>query len=215
MYDVVNHMSFYLVIDFETSGVGTDSKNGYKPYPPSLMPLPRVDYPVQLAAELVDSNGNVVMAEQMLIRGVERLCPWVEENCCHLSVEDCDRDGVSFEHVIKVLADMVGNNQCTLVAHNIQYDWKDVMLRTARELHLDVTPNFRKLASLPQYCTCVNNTHKKEKSAYYFKKIGKWIGPKLSALAEKYKVEYDEHSAHDAAYDVRVTSQCLACLLNN
>tara|TARA_B110001450_G_scaffold11688_1_gene11350 strand:- start:3355 stop:3978 length:624 start_codon:yes stop_codon:yes gene_type:complete len=205
-------MPLFLVIDFETTGVGKDAGKGYKPYSNSRMPLPRADYPVQLAAELLDASCNVVQSKQMLIRGCERLDPWVLENCSHLSVKDCDRDGVTFEDAVKTLADMVGDNKCTMVAHNIQYDWKDVMLRTARELNLENTSNFRKLASLPQYCTCVNEVTKRERSAYYFSKVGKWIGPKLSNLAKKYGVEYDENAAHDAAYDVRVTSQCLAHL---
>ena len=139
--------------------------------------------------------------------------PWVLENCSHLSVKDCDRDGVGFEDAIKTLTEMVGDNKCTMVAHNIQYDWKDVMLRTARELKLADTANFRKLASMPQYCTCVNDVTKREKTAYYFSKVRKWIGPKLSNLAKKYNVDYDETAAHDAAYDVRVTSQCLVHLM--
>ena len=205
-------MSFYLVVDFETTGVGKDATKRYKSYSYSRMPLPRANYPVQLVAELLDASYSVLQSKQMLIRGCERLDPWVLENCPQLSVKDCDRDGVTFEDAIKTLADMVGDKKCTMVAHNIQYDWKDVMLRTARELNLEDSSNFRKLASLPQYCTCVNEVTKREGTAYYFSKLGKWIGPKLSNMAEKYGVEYDENAAHDAAYDVRVTSQCLAHL---
>lgn len=36
---------------------------------------------------------------QMLIRGATRLDPWVVANCKHLSIEECDRDGRSFEGV--------------------------------------------------------------------------------------------------------------------
>lgn len=200
----------YLVIDFETTGNNKDATNGYKPYPKSSSPLPRADYPVQLAAELLDEKYNVVECKTLLIRGCERLNPWVLENCSHLNVKDCDRDGVSFQDAMKMLADMTGDKDCTMVAHNIQYDWKDVMLRTARELNLEDTLYFRKLAAMPQYCTCINDITKREKTAYYFSKLSKWIGPKLSNLAKKCNVEYDDTAAHDAAYDVRVTSQCLA-----
>ena len=199
----------YLVFDFETTGVGKDPKNGYRPYHLSQMPLPRENYPVQLAAELLDAEGTVLKSVQMLIRGATRLDPWVIANCKHLSIEECNRDGQSFEDAIKVLAELVGDTECTLVAHNIDYDWKDVILRTAREMQLDETTSFRKLASLPQFCTCINDDTKRAKTAYFFTKIGKWIGPTLSKLAKKYNVEYDEAAAHDAAYDVRVTSQCL------
>jgi DNA polymerase III epsilon subunit-like protein len=40
----------------------------------------------------------------------------------------------------------------------------------------------------------------------------RWIGPKLSALAHECGVAFDPTRAHDAAYDVRVTSQCLVYL---
>ena len=203
-------MSFFLVFDFETTGVGKDASNKYRPYPVARMPLPRANYPTQLAMELLDENYNLVKCKQMLIQGCKRLDPWVLENCPHISVKDCERDGVSFEECIKEIADMIGDKKCTMVAHNIQYDWDDVLLRTARELHLEDTSSFRKLASIPKYCTCINEGTKKEKTAYYWSKLGKWIGPKLSILAQDCGVDYDTNAAHDAAYDVRVTSQCLA-----
>ena len=201
--------TFYLVIDFETTGIGKDAQNGYKPYSEALMPLPRPNYPVQLACELLDASGNVVQAKQMLIEGATRLDPWVQRNCPQLSVKDCEREGIGFADAIKVLADVVGDHACTMVAHNIQYDWKEVMLYTARDMNLEHTPSFQKLTSLPQYCTCINDEHKRAKTAYYLRKLKKWIGPKLSALAKQCNVAYDETAAHDAAYDVRVTSECL------
>ena len=79
-------MSFYLVVDFETTGVGKDATKRYKSYSYSRMPLPRANYPVQLVAELLDASYSVLQSKQMLIRGCERLDPWVLENCPHLSV---------------------------------------------------------------------------------------------------------------------------------
>lgn len=95
----------YLVIDFETTGVGKDAKNGYKNYPAALAPLPRPNYPVELAAELIDANGTVVDSMKTLISGAERLDPWVLENCPHLSVKTCERDGIPLIEAIGKLVD--------------------------------------------------------------------------------------------------------------
>ena len=201
----------FLVIDFETTGVGKDATNGYRSYLPNLAPLPRADYPVQLAAELLDEKGDVLASTQMLIVGAERLDPWVLEHCPNLSVHECEREGVSLSEAIRTLTDLIGDDDlCTLVAHNIQYDWDAVMLRTARDLNIDKTADFLKLASLTRYCTCINRETKRAKTSYFFSKLGKWIGPKLGDLAKECGVEYNTDSAHDAAYDVRVTSSCLA-----
>lgn len=202
-------MPSYLVFDFETSGVGKDSQNGYKPYKPERMPLPRANYPVQLAAEVLDENGDKIAAKQLLITGAVKFDPWVVRNCPHLSVDECNRHGVCFADAIRELAEMVDAPDFVLVAHNMQYDWNDVMLCTARELQLEDMPAFRKLASLPRRCTCVNDHHKRAGTAYYFAKIERWVGPSLASLAQECGVEYLSEKAHDAAYDVRVTSSCL------
>jgi DNA polymerase III epsilon subunit-like protein len=205
---------FYLVIDFETNGVGQDAQNGYKPHPPERAPLPRPNYPVQLAAELLNPHGTVVRSAQMLVSGAQRLDPWVITHCPHIRLEDCNHGGVDFAHAVRVLADMAGDDcrPCTLVAHNIQYDWDEVLCVTAATCAIEETPEFRRLASLPRHCTCVNEENKRAKTSYYFQRIGRWIGPKLSALAHECGVAFDPARAHDAAYDVRVTSQCLVYL---
>jgi hypothetical protein len=200
----------YLVIDFETTGVGQDQNNNYKPYAASLMPLPCKNYPVQLAYELLDDEFNVIDAKSILIRGAKRLDPWVIKNCPHLNVDDCDRNGIDFKDVIAMLVEVVKDKKCTIVAHNMQYDWDDVVVPMTRKLHLLEDENYQKLASFKRHCTCINSKTKKSKSAYYFKKIGRWIGPKLSDLAKQCGIEYDTKMAHDAIYDVRTTSQCLA-----
>lgn len=203
----------YLVFDFETTGLDKDASTGYKPYPADVAPLPRANYPVELAAELITADGTVLRSMRTLITGAERLAPWVLEHCPHLSVGDCEQYGVQFAEAVRALAEMVEEGtECTLVAHNIQYDWDDVLVATAREQDLD-SPAWTKLRSLPRFCTCVNEAHKAKRTSYYFKKIGKWVGPNLGKLAKSCGVEYDETRAHDAPYDVRVTSECLVAML--
>lgn len=205
----------YLVFDFETTGVGKDAANGYRPYADDLMPLPRTNYPTELAAALVE-DGAVTARLHTLVRGARRLDPWVQRHCAHLSVERCEAEGVDFMDALAQLAALVARDParpCTLVAHNLQYDWDEVIVRTVRERKATDDAAFQTLRACAQHCTCVNEQTKADRSAYFFQRIGKWIGPKLEALARKYGVPFDASAAHDAAYDVHVTTCCLLASL--
>lgn len=201
----------FLVFDFETSGIGVDKRNKYEPYPPDRMPLPRANFPIQVAAQRLDANGVCERSWSTLVFGVERMDPWVEANCPHLSVQRCAEEGVSFETALVGLANVAGmgdRDRCALVAHNLSYDWNEVIVRTATEMGLTSHPAYTFLQSLPRLCTCVNADTKRDGTAYYFARIGKWIGPKLSDLAKSCGVDFEEDRAHDAEYDVSVTAAC-------
>ena len=107
-------MARYLVVDFETTGLGKDAANGHAPYAADRRPLPRPNYPVELAAAVVEADGRISARAAMLVRGAERLDPWVEEHCPHLSVRACERDGVEFGEALARLAAMAPD--ATLVA---------------------------------------------------------------------------------------------------
>lgn len=203
----------YLVIDFETTGNGINKSNKYKPYSVDLLPLPRANYPIQLAAALLNEIGQVVSKENIIIRGAKRLDPYVCKNCPHISVEICEKEGVAFVCVLERLANMMNSYQkdelTTIVAHNIKYDWNDVILETVAEENLQDSVFFRQLEKCTKFCTCVNPDTLANGSAYYFKKIRKWIGPSLKNLAITNDIPYDEEKAHDAEYDVDLTVQCL------
>ena len=198
----------FLTFDFETTGVGKDKKNGYKNYDIEKMPLPRTNYPVELAISLADEDGNTIKQEHMVICGARRLDPWVQENCPHLSIKNCERDGISFEEMLNKVANIIGEEECTLVAHNIQYDWDEVLLYTAKEQELTSTSAFLTLKKCPQYCTMINPRNKKKKTAYFYHKLHKWIGPSLGSLAKELKVSYDESKAHSSIYDTDITQKC-------
>lgn len=204
----------YLILDFETVGINKDETNGYAPYADDTAPLPRENFPTDVSACLVDATGTTVISRQMIvIRGARRLSPWVQQHCSNVSLKKCDREGVDFSEVIQRLADMVGETPCTLVAHNVQYDWDDVLHFTAKERNLTETVAYVKLKSCPRLCTCVNEVTKRERVAFYSKKLQKWIGPSLKKLAASYDIPYDDAAAHDSAYDVEVTRKCLVHLL--
>jgi len=194
----------YLVFDFETTGLNKDPANGYKPYAAEDAPLPRENFPVELSYTVLDEQGLVIESEEsILIRGATRFDPWVLNNCSHLDVDKCNKEGVEFSEALRRLA--LAADGCTLVAHNMQYDWTDVIVATADKEN----PDFLKLKSCPQFCTCINPTTTANKSAYFFKKIGKWIGPSLEKLAALYKVKYEPALAHKASYDVAIVVECL------
>ena len=198
----------FLIFDFETSGVG--EVKGV-PYEETLKPLPRPNYPVQLAFQYVDSDNVILKSDTFLIRGVQRLDPWVLSNCADISVKDCDRDGISFSEALSRMADAIEEaDDCTLVAHNIQYDWGEVIVKTVQEENADMDKAFLKMKSCKQYCTCVNRLHKNKGLSYFYKKLNKWIGPNLKKLASMHQVSYEEGQAHDAMYDVNVTRECFA-----
>ena len=199
-------MARYLVVDFETTGLGKDAANGHAPYAADRRPLPRPNYPVELAAAVVEADGRISARAAMLVRGAERLDPWVEEHCPHLSVRACERDGVEFGEALARLAAMAPD--ATLVAHNLAYDW-GVIAETASELGLKGGDAFRSLQAMPRFCTCVNEQTKRNRTAYFFKRLSTWIGPNLGTLAAAHGVAYDASKAHGAAYDVEVTAGCL------
>lgn len=209
----------FLVFDFETTGVGVDKENSYQAYSEDKAPLPRKNFPVELAFCLINENGETLKEEQYLICGAGRLDPWVLENCPHLSIKDCQRDGIPFADLLKCMADLFDDKEeCILVAHNIQYDWTEVIEATALEEELTDSPSFLKLKECKRFCTCINAKHAKMKDgplrAYYFKKIKKWIGPTLKKLAHEFDIKYDEEKAHDAMYDVHITKSCLLKMLD-
>ena len=190
----------YLIFDFETTGVGEDKQKGYVPYEDSLKPLPRKNFPVEIAMQLCDENGNVMKTDKCLIKGAERLDPWVLENCSHLSVKECEREGVEFEDILKKMVDMIGTEECTLVAHNIQYDWNEVMVVTAREKDLYESPIFQKLKKCPQFCTCVNKytqaeqTRQTLKSYYFENRKTYWTASRRFSKTFRYRLRYSRCS---------------------
>ena len=198
----------FLIFDFETTGIDNNAKDKYKPYPKHKKPLPRENYPVELAARLIDQSGKTLNEMRVLIKGAERLSPWVLENCTHFNIEKINESGVSFEEALNMLADMV-SNETVLVAHNIDYDWNAVLCSTVIDKKLENHSSYIKLKGCTRFCTMINETTKKTKQAYYWRKIQKMVGPKLQQIAADYGIEYDKDHAHDANYDVSITTKCL------
>lgn len=218
----------WCVFDFETNGLNSGGKeNGYKPLPEEELPLPWPNYPTQLAARVVDDTGKVYETYQTLIRGATRLAPWVVENCTHLTLKKLERQGVEFSEALTALSKLIETyteeeeedtasggtgSKIMLVAHNIKYDWEQVLLPTTRQLGLSDHPAFLHLQSLPRGCTCINQHRMNDRSAYYWHKVQDTRGPRLAKLCESLGIEFEEDAAHDAQYDVLKTSECLVAM---
>ena len=54
------------------------------------------------------------------------------------------------------------------------YDW-GVLAETASELGLKGGDAFRSLQAMPRFCTCVNEQTKRNRTAYFFKRLNTWI----------------------------------------
>jgi len=205
----------YAVFDFETTGIGKDADR--RPYNDERIPSPRPNFPIELSVRVITQEGVEVASYHTLIRGATRFDPWVRTHCPHLTVERCERDGCSFKEALETFARLIVPGKTTIVAHNIKYDWDEVIEQTANEMGLHESDAYRKLVACPQFDTMVNEFTKNNavngKKTFFFTRIQKWIGPKLSDLALHLKVPYDETKAHDATYDTQVTAQCTTALL--
>tara|TARA_B100001113_G_C20910051_1_gene535267 strand:+ start:48 stop:623 length:576 start_codon:yes stop_codon:yes gene_type:complete len=190
-------MQFYLVFDFETTGLENSSAQP-------------INFPVQFACQLTTAGGVVVDQFDTLIKGAINLSDWTQQNCPHLTLEKCNSEGIELVELLQKIISVIEDSDCILVAHNLQYDWDKVLCQSLKEKGLEENMNFKKLKSLKRMCTMVNDKHK-----YFNAKWNKWCGPKLMDLAYKLNVDFDSTKAHDAMYDVTVTRKCLCEILRS
>jgi DNA polymerase III epsilon subunit-like protein len=91
----------------------------------------------------------------------------------------------------------LGSLQSTdiLVAHNLEYDWDKVINTYASPDHIRALSTYQKRCSMKG---TLGGSRQRDK----------WL--KLEELCKKLQVPYDELAAHDALYDSKVLSQCIA-----
>ncbi len=188
---------FYLVFDFETTGITGGSPN---------------NFPVQLACQLITETGTIIESFQTVIRGAKKLSDWTIKNCPHITIEKCMNEGIDIIEVLEKISTIIGDMECTLVAHNLEYDWDTVLLPIIKEHELENNKHFKKIAQLERKCTMLDDTHGLK---YFHPRFKKYCGPKLCALAKRYHIDFDEKKAHDAMYDVDITRKCLSCILKD
>lgn len=189
-------MNLFLVFDFETTGF-----NG------SADP---VNYPTQFACKLTTPTGIVVEEFQTLVRGAKELSEWSKCHCPHVTVKRCEEEGIELHDLLKKIVNIIEECECTLVAHNMEYDWDKVLLPSVINQKLYGSDEFQKLRKYKRICTMLH-----EKNRYWHNKHKRWCGPSLQNLADKYNVEFDSNKAHDAMYDTDVTKMCLVKMLSS
>ena len=193
-------MSHYLILDFETNGIDAGA-------------LPCTNYPMQVSAILTDAQGQTVDTYTTLIAGATSVNEWVSNNCTHLSVKKCEREGVEFREVLSTLARMVNSDDTILVAHNLRYDYDMVLKPIAKMLNLERTDEFVALSRLRRFCTSINKANWDNDTCYYYKKLGKRMGPSLQKLAKRLFIKTDGFKSHNSEHDVELTRRCLAGMI--
>tara|TARA_B100001287_G_scaffold253392_1_gene236076 strand:+ start:446 stop:1120 length:675 start_codon:yes stop_codon:yes gene_type:complete len=194
-------MMFYLVFDFETTGFKSKLNEN--------QPIPE-NFPTQFACQLVTPLGNVIESYDTLIKGAVQLSQWSTKNCPHISIERCNNDGITIKDLLSNILNIIGDYNCTLVAHNIEYDWDRVLVAQAFAAGIQNSDEFRQLCKYDRLCTMVHETNR-----FWSCNHNKWCGPSLAKLALKNNIFFDSTQAHDAMYDVNITRQCLVEIIKN
>ena len=177
-------ISSILYFDTETDGLG-----GFRP------PTQRL---VQLAWEYAGTEGDA------LINDVKSINPEVPHP--H-SVDDCERNGVSFMVAFAPFMDAL--RQCDIaIAHNLDFD-RGVLLHELTQRGLDAT-EFSTLMDAKGYCTMKNTVQLCKLPPRGNGRGYKW--PKLEELYIHLTGETPTLALHDAMNDVNVMRTCVQLL---
>ena len=177
----------FFCIDFET--VGFPDKNGAK----EDLPLPFTSFPIQVSVHTVE-DGEIQHAYTSLIKGAERLTPWVRANV-PVTLESLE-SGKTLPEVVTDLADILREGD-TIVAHNSRFDLHDVLATACSRTNYD-SAELRRILAAPRFCTM---------TCAYSKRIwGKW--PSMEAFCAHFEVVNPR--AHDARFDTAALAQCVA-----
>ena len=189
----------YLVIDLETNGIGTFR--------------PPTQYPIQVSYRLLDFACRVIDNYTSLVKGATEI-NWPESlGKCKWTVEQLNQEGKSIENIYSRIEKII-DEDTYIVGHNIEFDIgciahhvkKDKLQFQKRICTMKKTTNFCQI----EYSNTSKTKTKKKVDENAPKKY-KW--PKLSELAEKLEVNYENDSLHDAEYDVEITHKCFTELL--
>jgi DNA polymerase III epsilon subunit-like protein len=180
-------MTRFLCLDFET--VGFPEKNGAK----EDLPLPFTSFPIQVSVHSVE-DGQIQHAYTSLIKGAERLTPWVRANV-PVTLESLEF-GKTLPEVVTDLAGLLREGD-TIVAHNARFDLHDVLATACSKTGYD-SAELRRILAAPRFCTM---------TCAYSKRIwSKW--PSMDALCAHFEVVNPR--AHDASSDTAALAQCVA-----
>jgi DNA polymerase III epsilon subunit-like protein len=180
-------MTRFLCLDFET--VGFPEKNGAK----SDLPRPFTSFPIQVSVHTVE-DGAIEHAYESLIKGAERLTPWVRANV-PVTLESLE-SGKTLPEVVTDLAGLLREGD-TIVTHNARFDLHDVLATACSKTGYD-SAELRRILAAPRFCTMT--------CAYSIRIWGKW--PSMEQFCAHFEVVNPR--AHDARFDTAALAQCVA-----
>ncbi|MDN5202979.1 DNA polymerase III subunit alpha [Fulvivirgaceae bacterium BMA10] len=185
----------YLIFDTETTGL---PKNYNAPVT-DLDNWPRL---VQLAWQLHDHQGNLLNAQNFIVKPNGFTIPYNAEKVHGISTQRAIDEGHDLEKVLSVFAEDIGKAQL-LIGHNIEFDINIMgaeYIRGAVDSKLLETKSLDTKDASTDFCAIPGG------------KGGKYKWPTLTELHKKlFGVGFDD--AHDAAYDVDATAKCFFGLI--
>lgn len=178
-------MATFIVVDIETNAIGTFR--------------PPTQTPIQIAWEKLNQYGEVLDKACCFIKGVEHIN---EKYQPLFTVEQVNSEGVAMEIVMTYFVSLIEPNT-VLVAHNADFD-VGLLERCAINEH-----QRNQIRGCKKFCTLTAST-------IFCKLFNPWKPnsykyPKLSELAAKCEIPFDQSKLHDAQYDVEL---CRACFLH-
>ena len=189
----------FLIYDTETTGF------------PSVFGAPHTDLEawstarlVQLAWQLHDADGSLIIAQNYLVKPDGFEIPYSSQKIHGISTERATEEGLPLSEVLDIFeADLAKTKY--IIAHNIEFDlgvMGSEALRAERETLLFEPEQIDTKLVSTDFCAIPGG------------KGGKFKWPTLTELHEKlFGEKFDD--AHDAAYDVSATARCFFGLINH
>lgn len=185
---IIASSKFYLFFDTETTGF---PKNWKAPVT-DLNNWPRL---VQLAYSLYDSNGNLILSNDFIIKPNGFTIPTSSSNIHGITTDRAHKEGVPITSALNQFNTHIKEANY-LIAHNMSFDEKIIGSELLRNGFNDSTKNKNKI------CTKIESTKFCAIQGPYGYK---W--PKLSELHHKlFGTDFED--AHDALADVTATAKC-------
>ena len=198
-----------LVFDIETTGLPEFEQNptgrGRSYYDPQQ--YSKYPYVVSVAWAVLDRKVGVLHSEEHIVLPTDYVIPEASTAIHGVTHAEALERGVPQDIVWRRLLDSTKVFKTdTLVAHNIDFDYKTVcasMYRNCADSSDSSDGTYKevlnKLESYPQICTM--------KDSMPLLKLTRW--PKLIVLCEKLDVIFTEEEAHNALADTLACAQCL------
>lgn len=173
----------YIILDIETNGIGT-----FKP---------PVQKPIEIAFRVLSCNMELIYKYISFISPVKKI-NWGNEINCPYTVEEINKKGIKLEIVVEKLNKIL-HSEVYIVGHNIMFDIGCINYHS--KIKLKDCKYFDTMKRSINICTIFRSNGKELKF------------PKLSELAEHFKIKYEYDKLHNAYYDVLITEKCLVCIL--